>query len=140
MGNRLSTVAGPFESRRYGKPTGDPAVVLIVENEALIRMNAVQMVEDAGYTALEAADADDAIRTLKRRQDIRAVFTDVNMSGSRSGLRLAHAIRHRWPPIHVIVTSGLATDLVLPTGAHFVRKPYENTRVVALLNKLLDMN
>ncbi len=84
MGNRLSTVAGPFESRRYGKTTGDPAVVLIVENEALIRMNADQMVEDAGYTALEAADADDAIRTLKRRQDIRAVFTDVNMSGSRS--------------------------------------------------------
>jgi CheY-like chemotaxis protein len=98
------------------------------------------MVEEAGYTALEAANADDAIRKLKRRRDVRAVFTDVNMSGSRSGLRLAHAIRRRWPPIHLIITSGLLAELELPSGSHFVRKPYENARVVALLNKLFDMN
>jgi CheY-like chemotaxis protein len=140
MESRLSTAAAPLESHRYGQTIGNPAVVLIVEDEALIRMNAVQMVEDAGYTALEAANADGAIRTLKRRRDIRVVFTDINMSGSRSGLRLAHAIRRRWPPIHLIVTSGLSIDLHLPLNSLFVRKPYENACVVALLNKLLDLN
>jgi len=60
------------------------------------------------------------------------------MSGSPSGLKLAHAIRRRWPPIHLIVTSGLPAPLELPPGAHFVRKPYENARVVALLHELFD--
>ena len=140
MGNHLSIVAGSSEPCRYGKDSADPPVILVVENEALIRMNAVQMVGDAGYTALEAANAEDAVRKLKRRRDVRAVFTDVNMSGSRSGLRLAHAIRRRWPPIHLIITSGLLAEPELPSGSHFVRKPYENARVVALLNKLFDMN
>jgi two-component system, response regulator PdtaR len=109
---------------------------LIVEDEALIRMNAARMVEDAGYLALEASGAEEAIALLKQRPDIGAVFTDVSMSGSRSGLDLAHAIRKRWPPIHLIVTSGFPAQLELPPGAHFVRKPYENTRIIALLHEL----
>ena len=138
MGYLLSASVTPKTHARYGKATAGGAVVLIVEDEALIRMNAVQMVEDAGYTALEAANADDAVVILKRRQDVGAVFTDVNMSGTRSGLRLAHAIHRRWPPIHLIVTSGCADGLDMPSGAHFIRKPYENVRVVALLHELFD--
>ena len=99
-------------------------------------MNAVQMVEDAGYVALEASNADDAIEILKCRSDIRAVFTDVNMSGSMNGLKLASAIRGRWPPIHLIVTSGLQAELELPNRCSFVRKPYENARVVGILHEL----
>lgn len=134
----LSAFSTPTKRARYGKTPAAGAAVLIVEDEALIRMNAVQMVEDAGYTALEASNADDAIVILKQRRDIGAVFTDVNMCGSKSGLKLAHAIRRRWPPIHLIVTSGLPTKLVLPPGAHFVGKPYENARVIALLHELFD--
>ena len=73
-------------------------VVLIVEDEALIRMGAAQMVEDAGFEVLEASNADEAITMLETRSEIRAVFTDINMSGSIDGLKLAHAIRRRWPP------------------------------------------
>jgi two-component system, response regulator PdtaR len=140
MGHYLSTAATPATNRRsrYGKASPDVAVVLIVENEALIRMNAVQMVEDAGYSALEASSADDAIEILDRRRDVGAVFTDIIMSGSRSGLKLAHAIRLRWPPVHLIVTSGLPAELEMPSGAHFIRKPYENARVIALLHKFFD--
>ena len=123
MGHLLSAIVTPKTHARYGKATAGGAVVLIVEDEALIRLNAVQMVEDAGYTALKAANADDAVVILKRRQDVGAVFTDVNMSGTRSGLRLAHAIHRRWPPIHLIVTSGCADGLDMPSGAHFIRKP-----------------
>jgi CheY-like chemotaxis protein len=138
MGHFLSAVATSANRDRHGKPTTGIGVVLIVEDEALIRMNAVQMVEDAGYTALEASSADDAVEILNRRLDVRAVFTDVNMAGSTCGLMLAHAIHRRWPPIHLIVTSGSPAGLELPDGAHFVCKPYENGRIVALLHELFD--
>jgi CheY-like chemotaxis protein len=138
MGFPLPTTATPTKRARYDKISARNGAILIVEDEALIRMNAVQMVEDAGYIALEASNADDAITILKRRPDIGAVFTDINMSGSICGLKLAHAIRLHWPPIHLIVTSGLPAEMELPLGAHFVRKPYENARVIALLHELFD--
>jgi CheY-like chemotaxis protein len=111
MGSMLPTPATFTKRAQYSKTSANSAAGLIVEDEALIRMNAVQMVEDAGYVALEASNADDAIAILKSRRDIGAVFTDVNMSGSTSRLKLAHAIRHRWPPIHAKrgITSRYAT-------------------------------
>ena len=116
----------------------DKAVVLIVEDEALIRMSAVQMVEDAGFAAAEACNADEAIKDLEGRPDIRAVFTDINMSGSMDGWKLAHAIRGRWPPIHLIVTSGLyvPADGQLPVKSLFIRKPYSAEQVTAALREV----
>ena len=81
-------------------------VVLIVEDEPLVRVGACNMIEDAGFEVIEAASADEAIRILESRSDIRVVFTDVHMPGTMDGLRLAHAVRGRWPPIKIIVTSG----------------------------------
>ena len=78
----------------------------MVEDEALSRMHAVDLVEDAGYTAIEASNADEAISILESRKDIRIVFTDIDMPGSMDGLKLARAIRDRWPPIELILTSG----------------------------------
>ncbi len=116
------------------------AVVLIVEEEALIRMSAVHIVEDAGYAVLEAENADEAIRILEVRRDIRAVFTDVNMSGSMDGVRLAHAIRGRWPPIHLIVASGLDIRTKLPANSRFIRKPYTGEHIAAALRDLFLSN
>src|ERR1044071_1119629 len=101
-------------------------VVLVVEDESLIRMNAMAMVEEAGFEAIAASDADEAIQILESRSDIRAVFTDVHMPGSMDGIRLARVIRSRWPPVALIVTSGQTTVLEndLPTGGRFLRKPY----------------
>lgn len=73
-------------------------VVLVVEDEPIIRMNAVAMIEDAGYDVIEAANADDAILLLETRPDIRVVFSDIEMPGSMDGLKLIHAVRERWPP------------------------------------------
>jgi two-component system, response regulator PdtaR len=73
--------------------------VLIVEDEPLVRLGAVQTIEDAGFEVIEAANADEAIEILEKRSDIRVVFTDVHMPGSMDGLKLAHAVRNRWPPI-----------------------------------------
>jgi CheY-like chemotaxis protein len=82
-------------------------VILVVEDEAIIRMGTVQILEDAGYAVVEAWNADVAIEILEGRNDIRAVFTDIKMPGSLCGLRLVKAIQDRWPPIQLIVASGL---------------------------------
>src|ERR1700730_3227845 len=95
----------------WGNSTKIPAV-LIVEDEPLVRIGAVHIIEDAGFEVIEAASADEAIRILESRSDIRVVFTDVHMPGTMDGLKLAHAVRNRLPPTKKIVTSGreLATE------------------------------
>jgi CheY-like chemotaxis protein len=118
---------------------GQRPVVLVVEDESLILATAMDMVEEAGFDAIAASDADEAIRILESRNDIRAVFTDVQMPGSMDGLRLARVVRNRWPPVALIVTSGQANVLEadLPTGGRFLRKPYEASHVGAMLHQLI---
>ncbi len=116
------------------------AVVLVVEDEALIRLAALDLVESAGYEAVEATNADDAIRILEARADIRVVFTDVDMPGTMDGLKLAHYVRDRWPPIRIVVASGMkiVAESQLPTGSRFFSKPYEEGSIVAALADLLE--
>jgi CheY-like chemotaxis protein len=120
----------------------EKAVVLVVENEALIRISALHMVEDAGFVAVEARNADEAIKVLESRSDIRAVFTDIRMSGSLDGWKLARAIKGRWPPIHLILTSGLdiPSEDRLPTNGRFIRKPYTTEQVAATLHALFGQD
>lgn len=101
-------------------------VVLVVEDEHLIRLQAASMIEEAGYDVVEARNADEAIAILETRTDIQIVFTDVEMPGSMDGLKLAHAVRNRWPPIELVVTSGRhhVDPADLPSRGQFVPKPY----------------
>src|ERR1700722_1007727 len=105
--------------------------VLIVEDEPLVRLGAVRAIKDAGFEVIEAANADEAIRILENRSDIRVVFTDIHMPGSMDGLKLAHAVRNRWPPIKIIVTSGreFLTEQDLPEGGLFFPKPYDPIQI-----------
>jgi CheY-like chemotaxis protein len=100
-------------------------LVLVVEDEPLLRMAAVEMVEEAGYVAIEAADAFEAVRVLEQRDDIRIVFTDIDMPGGMSGVLLAAAIRDRWPPIDIIMTSGavIPAASMMPERGVFLAKP-----------------
>ena len=115
-----------------------PPLVLVVEDELLVRMNALSLLEEAGFGVLEAGSADEAISLLERRKDIRIVFTDINMPGSMDGLRLAHAIRNRWPPIELILTSGLMRVRYedMPERGLFLRKPYKPSELVQLVRSL----
>ena len=117
-------------------------VILLVEDEALIRLATAALLEDAGYTVIEAFDADEAVKILESRSDISAVFTDIIMPGSLNGLRLAHAIRDRWPPIHLLVTSGLnaPAEEEFPGKARFLRKPYAPKHVLKALDELFSPN
>ena len=114
-------------------------VVLVVEDEPLLLIDAVDLVTEAGFEAIGVKSADEAIRILESRDDIRIVFTDVNMPGSMDGIRLAHAVRHRWPPIGIIVTSGLTLANVqelLPERGVFFPKPYTPAQVATALHRL----
>ena len=114
-------------------------VVLVVEDEFLIRISAVEIIEDAGFEVLQAADADEAIEILEVRTDIRVIFTDIHMPGSMDGLRLAHAVRGRWPPIKIIATSGRINVRIddLPDGGRFVPKPYHPEEIARTLRELV---
>jgi len=118
---------------------GQRLVVLVVEDESLIRINAMAMVEEAGFEAIAASDADEAIRIQESRNDVRAVFTDVHMPGSMDGVRLARVVRNRWPPVALIVTSGQVNvpEIDLPAGGRFLRKPYAPGQIETALQQLL---
>jgi CheY-like chemotaxis protein len=114
------------------------AVILIVEDELLIRMHAVEMIEEA-FEVVEAASAEEAIAILEARLDIRVVFTDIQMPGSMDGLKLAAAVRDRWPPIKIVATSGhvkIGAD-DLPQGGRFLRKPYSPAEIMQTLRELI---
>ncbi len=115
------------------------AVVLVVDDSALIRMAAVDLVQSAGYEVLEAQDADAAILILESRDDIDLVFTDVQMPGTMDGIKLSHYIRNRWPPVKLIVTSGMAfvEESSLPTGSQYFAKPYTDTAITNAMARLL---
>jgi CheY-like chemotaxis protein len=113
-------------------------VVLIVEDEFLLRLDSAEAIETGGFEVIQAANADEAIAILRARPDIRAVFTDIQMPGSMDGLKLARFVRDRWPPIKIIATSGRvvvgADDL--PAGSVFLAKPYRSGELVSALREL----
>lgn len=107
-------------------PANQKQIVLVVEDEALIRMHAAEMICDLGFEVVEAANADQAISLMESRLEISVVFTDIQMPGSMDGLRLVAVIRNRWPPVALLVTSGQLRprESDLPENAHFLPKPY----------------
>src|SRR5216683_8313627 len=113
-------------------------VVLIVEDDFMLRMNAAEMIGDAGFDVVEAGDADEAIAILEARPDIHVVFTDIQMPGSMDGLNLDRFVRGRWPPIKIVATSGFVSVRKddLPEGSRFVPKPYRPEQIVATLRDL----
>lgn len=117
--------------------TSPNAVVLVVEDEPLLRLTAVDMVEDAGFEVVSAADATEAVAILEHRPDIRIVFTDIDMPRGMNGMKLAACIRDRWPPIEIILTSGhVKPDTSsLPARSVFFSKPYRERDVVAAMRK-----
>jgi CheY-like chemotaxis protein len=101
-------------------------VVLVVEDEALVRMNTADLIRDLGFEVIEAVDADHAIFLLESTPAITVVFTDIQMPGSMDGLRLAAVVRDRWPPVALLITFGKLNPPTadMPVGAHFIQKPY----------------
>ncbi len=121
----------------HSKPSSRP-VVLVVEDEPILRMMAVEIVEEAGMEAIEAADADAAVEILEARADVRILFSDIRMPGSMDGLKLANIVGIRWPAVRIILTSGHCSlaDIDLAPGNLFFPKPYNYRALEATLHRL----
>ncbi len=116
-----------------------PTTVLVVEDEMVLRMRAVDIVEDAGFTAVEAVNADQALAILEARSDIALLFSDIQMPGSIDGLMLAHAVHERWPGIKIILVSGQVnvSDADKPANSRFIGKPLDVKQMVAELQAMM---
>lgn len=110
-----------------------------MEDDPLLRMLAVDIVEEAGFAALEAGNADEAVALLELRLDISVLFTDIDMPGSMDGLKLAHAVHDRWPPLKILIVSGKVRvqPSQLPSNSCFVGKPYRTAVMVSELRSLV---
>lgn len=114
-------------------------VILVVEDEPLQRLMAVDLVEDAGFDVVDVASATEALRVLETRPDIRVVFTDIDMPGGLNGMQFAVSIRDRWPPIELIIVSGkrrLHAD-ELPARGVFFAKPYKKHEITAVMQRMV---
>ncbi|MDP2411832.1 MAG: HWE histidine kinase domain-containing protein [Pseudolabrys sp.] len=120
-------------------PSEAPPNVLIVEDEMVLRMRAVDIVEDAGFTPVEAVNADEALAILESRSDISLLFTDIQMPGSIDGLKLAHAVHKRWPAIKIVLVSGQVrpTAAERPADSRFFGKPLEVEQMISELQEMV---
>ena len=118
----------------------DKIAVLVVEDEPITRMDVVEQLEEGGFKVFEAPDAAQAIKILEANPSIRVLFTDVDMPGSMDGLKLAAAVRDRWPPIRIVVASGLRKINMdaLPDDSRFFSKPYNLNEVAATMRSMVQ--
>ncbi len=120
-------------------PPGSP-VVLIVEDEPLVRMTNLDILHEAGFRVLDANDADEAFEILKRRDDVRVVLTDVDMPGSMNGFEFARLVSQGWPEVGVLVISGKMRPAQgdLPPRSGFLPKPYDPETLVNALRNVVQ--
>lgn len=112
--------------------------VLVIEDEPVLRLYLLDLVEEAGFDPVEAASADDALRILEQRPDIRIVYMDLDMPHGVRGIEVAAAIRSRWPPIEIILTAAFLTrdDVALPERAEFYPKPIQRDQLIGTMRRL----
>lgn len=113
--------------------------MLVVEDEMVLRLRAVDIVEDAGFTAVEAVNADQALAILESRSDIALLFSDIQMPGSMDGLMLAHAVHARWPSIKIVLVSGQVklSDSDRPADSRFFGKPLGMKEMIVELQEMV---
>lgn len=117
---------------------GQP-LVLIVDDEPLVRMIAAEGLFDAGFEVIEAESAEDALRILAARSDVSVLFTDINMPGGVDGVELAHRVHARWPGLCIVITSGQdhLRAGAMPESGRFVPKPYRADHVANLIGEMI---
>ena len=119
--------------------TGSRRVILIVEHDKYLKLLTVDIMEDAGFVALQASDADEALAILESRPDIALLLTSVIMPGSMDGLALAHTVCKRWPAIKTIIASGQVRLIgsELTAGSRFFLKPYHAQSMISEIRSLI---
>ena len=121
------------------KSTKPRDIVLIVEDEPLVRLTGADLLAEAGFEVLEAGNADEALRILEATPEVRVVFSDVEMPGSLDGLGLARNICRRWPSIGIVLTSGhRIREETIPREGRFLAKPYDGQALVRHIEEIVN--
>ena len=116
------------------------STVLVVEDDEILRTCTANVVADAGFTPVEAANADEAFAILENRSDIALLFTDIQMPGSMDGLDLARTVHDRWPAIKIILVSGRVelSERERPVNSRFFRKPSAMKQMIEGLQEMIS--
>jgi two-component system, response regulator PdtaR len=120
-------------------PSADHPTILVAEDDVLLRLNASQLLEESGYTVVEADSAEEALRDMEERKDVRLLFTDIQMPPGCDGLELARQVHARWPKVLLVITSGQVqpTKAEIADHGHFIRKPYRAKDLLGEIDGLL---
>ena len=123
-----------------GETASPSPLVLVVDDEAILRLLAADVLEEHGFRVVEAEDAEAALKVLAEQPDVRVLFTDINMPGPLDGLDLAREVHARWPAIKLVVTSGRLRLLEeeIPDSGRFVAKPYSPGTLVEEIRQATD--
>ena len=116
-------------------------LILVVEDQSFLRFEAVDLLQEAGFETLEAPNANAALEILKERwQDVRLLFTDVQMPGEIDGIGLAEEVHKCWPDVLLLVTSGgvQVQEDELPDHGKFMPKPYRASTLIKQVRHLIE--
>lgn len=118
----------------------DEAVILVIEDEPVLRLEIVDMLEDDGFEVVVATNVDNAIQILENRLDIRIVYIDLDMPRGVDGVKIAAAIRDRWPPIEIVLTASRVDGarVQLPVRSKFFPKPINRTSVIRTMRAFAE--
>jgi CheY-like chemotaxis protein len=119
--------------------THQEPVILIVEDEELLRLHAADLLEEHGFRVVEARNADAALKVLEARDDVRLLFTDIQMPGALDGMDLAREVHQRWPHVLLVITSGQKkpAEAEIPDHGRFVAKPYSAAKLLGQLDEMI---
>jgi two-component system, response regulator PdtaR len=117
----------------------DHPTILVAEDDAFLRLYAADLLEDSGYTVVEADNAEEALKVMEVRKDVRLLFTDIQMPGGCDGLELARQVHERWPKVLLVITSGQVqpTRAEIADDGRFIRKPYRAKDLLGQIDELL---
>ena len=115
-------------------------LVLVVEDEELLRLYAADLLEAHGFAVLKAENADEALKVLEQRNDVRLLFTDIQMPGALDGMDLARQVHIRWPHVLLVITSGQTapTRAEIPDDGRFIAKPYRASDLLGQVDNLIQ--
>ena len=118
----------------------DHPTILVAEDNGLLRLVASELLEDHGYTVVEADNAEEALKVMEKRTDVRLLFTDIQMPPGCDGLELAREVHNRWPKVHLVITSGQVQPSRAEIADHgrFIRKPYQAEDLLGQIDELIN--
>ena len=112
--------------------------ILVADDDELIRLHASELLEESGYTVVEADNAEEALLVMEARKDVRLLFTDIQMPPGIDGLELARQVHRRWPSVLLVITSAQVqpTRAEIADDGRFIRKPYRAKDLLGQISEL----